>query len=71
MNASAGILFTFNSLPIHIPDIYFNKTNMLRLSLWDTGNQTRNALEALERTLTSDWVVTKRPQISQDYLCIL
>lgn len=47
MNAGPGILFTFNSLPTHIPDIYFNKTNMLRFSLWDTGNKIRNALQAL------------------------
>lgn len=47
MNAGPGILFTFNSLPIHIPEIYFNKTNMLRLFLWDIGNQTRKALQAL------------------------
>lgn len=38
MNAGhAGILFIFDSLPVHIPDIYFNKMNMLRFSWWDTG----------------------------------
>lgn len=50
MNADPGILLFFNSLP----DIYFNKTSMLRLSLWGTGNQTRNAPQILYRALTSE-----------------
>lgn len=48
-------MFIFNSLLVYIPDIYFSKTNTLRFSWWDIGNQ-KCSTSPVEG---SEWIVSK------------
>lgn len=56
---AALVFFLFSTLSVHVLDIYFNKTNTLRFSWWDIGNQ-KCSTSPVEG---SEWIVSKRPQI--------